>query len=146
MKLTKNQIEELISLKNEGISVIELSKKLNVAESTIYYHISSKQKENSIKRALKHYHNLSNEEKRKRRKKHYQYNKAYIKNKYHNDPEFRRRFINYVNESQKRRKLKALEKGNCTRCFKENDSKWKLCLKCREKGRIKHKLNYKKTR
>ena len=135
MKLTKKQIEEIKRMNDEGISVEKLSKKFKRSNPTIYYHIEPEQKRNAIKRALKYYYNLSKEEKLKISRKRYPYNKAYIKNRYHNDPEFRKRYINYVNESQKRRRLKALKTGNCSRCFKENDSKWKLCLKCREKRR-----------
>lgn len=78
-KVTKELKETIKEMKKKGFSNKSISKTLNLAESTIQYHLDKKQRSKQIKRAIK------NEKPRDRKK----YMKEYQTGRYNNDPEFR---------------------------------------------------------
>lgn len=78
-KVTKELKETIKELKKKGFSNKAIGKTLNLAESTIQYHLNKKQRSEQIRRAIK------NEKPRDRKK----YMKEYQADRYNNDQEFK---------------------------------------------------------
>jgi len=75
-------------------------------------------------------------EQKKRKKQ--DYVSEYIKERYYNDEEFRRRIIEIVRKSQKRNKELWEKQGWCNMCGRKRKNKrWKACEICRKRGREK---------
>jgi len=86
MRITKEQIKQMNKLKEKGLSMKEIAKKMKLVYSTVQYHLSSKQKENAKKRAREYSkNNWKNRDKNKAKK----YQKYYQSKKYNEDEEFR---------------------------------------------------------
>lgn len=135
-KITPENIESMKEMRDEGQTYKKIAEFFEVSMSVVQYHLIPEYKESSLKRA-----NESN----KRRgppKRDPEYIKKYIKDRYHNDEEFRKRYVGLVIASHKRRKVKWLENGLCSGCGKERlDKKFKTCEICRSKKRIKYEKN-----
>lgn len=79
MNLTNKQIKEIKELRTKGLSTYEIARKFKVAQSTVCYHTDKTRK---IRRKYKN------------RKEYLQnYQRTYLKERYKNDPEFRKKMI-----------------------------------------------------
>lgn len=101
-KLTKEQIELIKKLKEEGKTTYELAKQFNVCQNTIMYWTSNRDKQ--IKRNSERIKNMSKEERHKIYLKQYEYRKNYFRTKYQTDPEFRKKVIERVIKYQRSKK------------------------------------------
>lgn len=123
-------------LKDANLSYKEIAIGFEVANSTIQYHLNPKQKENSIKRAMKSYGKLSKEQKLKKSRKHTEYGSQYHFERYNLDSEFRERQIQNIGNNFKKRRKEWIKKGLCSSCGREReDKRWKSCEICRKKMR-----------
>lgn len=133
MKLTKQQVKEI--RKSKKVPRKQLAQEYNVALSTINYYVNDETRKKTIKRAKEKYKKLSKKEKKERSKKNYHFQKKYYQNRYETDPKFREIIRKKNRENKRRRYKKAIKEGLCPRCLGKRDSKFKQCLKCREKRR-----------
>jgi IS30 family transposase len=101
-KLTKEQIELIKKLKEEGKTTYEIAKQFNVCQNTIMYWTSNRDKQ--IKRNSDRIKNMSKEERHKIYLKQYEYRKNYFRTKYQTDQEFRKKVIERVIKYQRRKK------------------------------------------
>ena len=106
-RLNNYQIKELKKLKTKGVSSIDLSKRFNTSLSTIYYWTTEGYAERHRKKSREKYNNLTKVQKKEIHKKKLPYLKKYMKNKYNTDPEFRKKHIERVMDSRKKRKEKS---------------------------------------
>lgn len=88
-KVTKEIKETMKELRDKEISFARIGKILNFSSSTVQYHLSEKQKQKTIKRAIK------NEKPRDRK----EYHKGYMSERYNNDEEFRERIKKHSRKS-----------------------------------------------
>lgn len=105
MKLNKEQIGEIKTLSEEGMTLRELGKKLQVSASTIRYHLDK----NKVKENYKKWYSSLTKEKRNqifRRDK--EKVNAYKRKRYKEDEEFRRKCIERATNWRKN-KLKPIE-------------------------------------
>jgi IS30 family transposase len=100
--LTKEQIELIKKLKEEGKTTYEIAKQFNVCQNTIMYWTSNRDKQ--IKRNSDRIKNMSKEERHKIYLKQYEYRKNYFRTKYQTDQEFRKKVIERVIKYQRRKK------------------------------------------
>jgi len=102
-KVTPELLEYMQQLRNEGMSYSKIAKVVNLATSTVQYHLDSRYKEITNIRARESVRNKNLTEEQKLRKRMYMRN--YIRERYHSDPEFRKRMIEsakkYQNENKK---------------------------------------------
>jgi IS30 family transposase len=96
-KVTKEQKITMKELRAKGVSFAGIGRILNFSSSTIQYHLNEKQKENTIKRAIK------NEKPRDRK----EYQKIYRADRYNEDEEFRERVQKHSRESWRKRHGKS---------------------------------------
>jgi DNA-binding transcriptional ArsR family regulator len=109
-KLSPEQIAEIIKLYSEGVTAKELAIRYGVKQPTISYHVNTTTKPKALQLSNKRYKNLSIEEKKARSKKHAEYLKKYMYNRYHNDEEFRKRMIAYQYKNKDKLTDKNLDK------------------------------------
>ena len=109
MKLTKIQIEDINELRKNGVSYNEIKEKYKVSSSCIQYHTSDLIRTNAIEKSKRFFKNLSPEKKKERYRKSRIYFKDYFKRRYHNEPEYRKKFIEYVKKYNKKRKINKTE-------------------------------------
>lgn len=102
-KLTKEQVEQIKFLRQEGESIVELARMFDVSKYTIKWHTDENYREMIREYQRNRYRNLSLEEKRKVREKHKPYQREYQKNRYNNDFEFRRKHLILVKAGKKKR-------------------------------------------
>lgn len=105
-KINKEQKEEMSRLRSEGVMIRTISKKLGIAESSVQYHTNKKYHDNQILSSKNKARSKTREQRIIDYKKKYAYNKAYLKNKYHDDEAFRKKHIQRVINSQRKRKNK----------------------------------------
>lgn len=108
MRITPEQIVEMTRLRKIGYSYNHISISMGINIQAVIYHLNPHYKEfvkssNRI-RNREYYKNHKKKILEKARK----YNKVYMKNRYHNDAEFRKRHIELV---KKRKIQKRLEKN-----------------------------------
>lgn len=140
-KINLIDIEVMKILKEAKVTHKEIARGFKIATSCVQYHLVPKQRENSIKRAMKSYKGLSKEKKLKKSRKQAKYRSQYYPERYNNDEEFRRRHIQNIGNSHKRLKKGWIKKGLCSNCGKERGNKmWAQCEKCRGKKRLPKKL------
>lgn len=94
--------DKILYLRNSGMTTHKIAEELNLAQSTICYWLGSR--ESTIIRNKKRYRSLSKEEKRVLFKKNYPYLKNYLKERYNNDPVFRRKHIERVKRYKESKK------------------------------------------
>lgn len=93
------------ALLEEGKTYREIAKRFNISITTVIYWIKPEYRINHINRGINRWKNLTKEQKKKSyEKKTKGYMSRYIKNRYHSDPEFRKKFIQNVINYQQRRK------------------------------------------
>ena len=138
-KITPNLVlEKMKELRANGMTHKKIAEKLKLGESTVGYWLNPETRKKTIERAKRSYARLTPAQRRKKEKERYEYKKEYFLERYNNDEEFRERMIKYVQKSFKKRRKKWISEGNCSKCGKKRkDKEYKLCEKCREKGRRK---------
>ena len=93
MKLTKEQISEIIFQKDKPIK--ELAMNFKVSPMAIYYHIHPELRERSRVYRRTWYKNLSLEKKKQLLNKWREYQRTYHQTRYTNDPEVKRKQLSY---------------------------------------------------
>lgn len=105
MKLTKEQIEQIIIMYREGkgdYTTYELAKQFNVSQNTIVYWVSNRDKQ--IEKNKRYVKNLSKEKRHKIYLKRKEYQKIYFKNRYNTNPDFREKVKTRAREYKRKRK------------------------------------------
>jgi len=141
-KINPSDVEVMKILKEAKVTYKEIAEGFKVATSSVQYHLMPKQREKSIKRAMKSYTKLTKEQKQEKTKKQAKYRSQYYMERYNNDEEFRKRHIGNITNSFKKRCEVWKEQNRCSKCGREReDKKWAQCERCREIRR-----NYQKKR
>lgn len=86
MKRTKEQIEKIKELKEKGENMRDISKKLNIPESTVHYYCDEKYKIKEIERTKKRFKEVGDTRDKEKYRK---YQREYHSRRYNEDPEFR---------------------------------------------------------
>ena len=105
-KLTQTQIEEIIFLKNKDVSLKELSEKFNVTKMAIFYHLSPEFRERLKIYQRKRYQGLSGEDKKKLFANKKEYLRNYQRNRYQNDPKYKKYQSEKSREYQRKKNAK----------------------------------------
>jgi len=128
------KIENVIKqLRKKGWTLKEISESLNISTSTITYHLYEEERKRVIKKST--FYNKKNNYKQKsnERKK---YQRDYQKERYTNDPKFRKKFIKQVAECHKRRRNLRAQQELCIYCGGERkNNEYLSCEKCRRNKR-----------
>ena len=104
MKLSKEQIKEIIILNKEGKTQSELAEEFKVCQATILYWVNAKYaNEKKLKERI-YYKNLPQKKKKEMYEKRKEYNKNYHRERYKNDFEFRRKQIDRVMKNKQEKK------------------------------------------
>lgn len=107
MKITKDQ-DLILKEFRKSMTIEQIKTITGLPYSTIVYHTNPKCREGTIRRQKSWYNKLSPEKKKEHHKKNYDnYGKNYMKRRYHEDEEFRKRMIQSVIKSKKKRALKG---------------------------------------
>ena len=126
----------MVELREQGMSYFKIASIFNINDSTVQYHLSEREKKNSIARAVKSNSKITKEKRVEINKKRYPYQKEYYMDRYRNDPEFRKRHISNIMKSFRKRREKWIGKELCSRCGNEKiDKEFRQCETCREKKR-----------
>lgn len=143
-KVTPENVQEMKELREKGKTYGEIAKLFNITDSTAQYHISpaenKRKKEYSINWWKRHPEIMKKQILSTKKKK---YVKEYIFERYNNDLEFRKRFLENVKKSQKKIRNRNKRKGLCPECGNKRDSKFLACEKCRKSKRISYHRNKK---
>lgn len=139
-KITPENIGEMKILRKQGFTYRDIAEIFNVRMGVARYHLIPKEKEYKINQVKKYHANLTNKQKKEKTKKQQPYMKKYMNDRYNNDEEFRKSFIEMVQKNFKKRREKWILKGLCNSCGRKRiNKKFVLCEKCREVCRKKHK-------
>ena len=134
-KITPERLAWMKEMRELGLSYTEIAKEIGINTKTAAYHLDPDQKHKTIKRTTEYNEKMTAKERKEKRKKHYPYLKNYFKQRYHNDEDFRKRYISLVNNWQKRKKEEWKSKGLCSHCGgKRKDKQFVQCENCRIKG------------
>lgn len=95
--------QQQIEIKNSNKTIAELKRIYKVTQNTIKYHQSDEFKSYLRKYQRERYSKLSKEKRRELLEKNREYQKQYHKNRYANDPEFRKKQIENASQYQKRK-------------------------------------------
>lgn len=106
MKLTKEQVEEIIQLYEEGMSQVDLAERFGVSQPTINYWINEDGRKTKIKKVIENYNNKSEDEKRRLSRKKSEYMRKYISKRYKSDEEFRSKWLERSRQYQIKRREK----------------------------------------
>ncbi len=102
MKITKEQKEQILKLREKGLSLTKISKQLGISISLVYYHGSKEAKE----KRKAHAKEWQKKNKNYRDKDNYKaYQKKYHADKYKNDPEYREKIKKLSREYQRKKLL-----------------------------------------
>jgi len=135
-KVTPQVLLEMKILKEGGISYKRIAELFKINSSTVLYHLSPREKKETLKRSKEYNKKMTKEQKKEKSKRSKQYQKEYIMDRYHNDKEFRERYKRSVRKSHKKMRDRRRELGLCTKCGGKIEYKsYKDCNKCREKAR-----------
>lgn len=106
MRLDNKIINEIIKDYSEGnLNKKDISKKYNVSQDTVAYHINSEYKKNKIEREKERFRKLDTKQRSILYTKKREYAKNYRKNRYHNDPVFRKKIIQRNIDYKKNKRL-----------------------------------------
>ena len=144
-KITPEDVEKMKELREQGLTYQKIADKFNVRLSTTQYHLIPKERERRLKSAKKYNKKLTKKQIKEKIRKHQPYTSQYIVERYQNDEEFRRRFLDNILRSRKRITKQRQKEGLCTSCGgKREYDKYRLCENCRKKrrgyDRIKHNV------
>lgn len=107
MKLSQEQIDEIIELKEKGISTIFLAEKFEVTPRTIYWNLNPIEHRKKMREYQKKWYNrLSKKQKKKMFARKREYQRKYHRERYASDPEFRKI---QLERSNNYKRIKALE-------------------------------------
>ena len=101
-----NNKQKIMELKEKGKKIIEISKELGVATSTVRYHLNPDYRKQLIETGKLKFKNLTPEQRKEYNLSRKEYNKNYQRRRYKEDPEFRLKKIEMVKE--RRCHLKSL--------------------------------------
>ena len=105
-KITPKQKELMITLRNDGVRIIDIATTMGLTPNLIQYHTDEEQRKKSIRRAKESFKKLTYEQKREVYKKRYPKIKEWISTNYHTNEEFRQRHIRHVRAWQEKQKNK----------------------------------------
>jgi len=100
-KLSQDQIKRIKELREQGKILREISKELNVAQSTVAYWCGYKDYYRNKRR--ERYHSLTKEQKRELFEKQKVYQREYRKKRYHEDEDFREKLKKRAREWNRRK-------------------------------------------
>lgn len=86
-KITEEQKELMAKYLAEGMTILDVSKKLGISTTSVRYWTG--EREIMIKREQERVNKMTPEKKQERYNKHKEYFRGYFYDRYHNDPEFR---------------------------------------------------------
>jgi len=92
-KVTKEMKKTMKDLRNQKITFTGIAKILNISANTVQYHLSEKQKQNTLNRVKKNPKKWSGKK---------EYMQKYMIERYNNDEEFRERMKRHSRESWRR--------------------------------------------
>ena len=93
MKITKEQKEQMKKLSKEGKSQLAISRIMNIPQSTVNYWLNEESRFKKIEKQKQYYKGLSKEQKKQLNENQRKYRTDYYRNKYHSDPEYRKKRI-----------------------------------------------------
>jgi len=135
-KIKPEDIVVMKELREQGLSYKQIGGEFGVHMSTAHYHLSPREKIMSKKRAYKFLSKMTKKQKLEKIKKAAPRMKKYMKERYNNDSEFRRGFLDIVKRSFEKRRRKWVKLGLCSTCGKKRrDKKLRQCENCRRKKR-----------
>ncbi len=102
-KLTKQQIEEIIYMKNKEVPTKEIMEKFKINKNTIYWHTNEDFKIRMREYQRSRYNKMTKKQKRKYFNKKKDYQRDYHKRRYDSDEEFRKKQIESSKEWQKKK-------------------------------------------
>lgn len=138
-KIKPEDIEVMKELREQGLSYKEIGKKFGVTYSTTHYHLSPREKIMAKKRGNKYNKAMTKKQKREKIRKAAPRMKKYIRERYNNDPEFRRNFLDMVIKNEKKRKRNWIKLGLCSKCGKKRrDKRFIQCENCRKASRKRY--------
>ena len=91
--------QEIIKLKNKGMKIVDIAKKFKVHYSTIHYYLN---RDKRLKQIKSYFKKLPLEKKREIYKRKIPYIRDWKRNKYHNDPVFRKKQLDRTKKWRKR--------------------------------------------
>jgi len=103
-RITPADVIFMKGIHNDGATYKEISKIIGVSTSTVQYHLDEECRKKALERSNKYNSNLTKEQVKANNKKRQDYLNKYIKDRYHKDPEFRRKFIDANLKYQKKKR------------------------------------------
>lgn len=97
-KITEQQMKEMRKLRKEGLTYCAIAKIFGVSNTTVRYHTSDSEKKR--RQDYSREFNLIRYKEGKQKPSSKEYRQQYMKDRYNNDEEFRKRMIGYVRKSQ----------------------------------------------
>jgi len=105
MKLTKEQINKIRNLNNEGLKQMEIANQLGISQKTVSYWLSDENKRKEIiQKACKAFKSKSLSERQRIYKRRLPYLRNYQRKRYNEDKEFRERKLIEVKKAYKKKK------------------------------------------
>lgn len=128
----KDEIE-MKDLYRGGLSSIKIAEMFGLSKEAVLYHVNPKYRMKSLNRSKAwQKRHRTKRSMRKANKKHQAYRSAYIKDRYANDPEFKKRLIEMIKKYQSKKKKEWLKKGLCPKCGRKRLDDYKYCRRCRK--------------
>ena len=106
MKLTKNQINKIRELRNQGEKVEDIAKKFNTTKSTVTYWTNDESRLKSNQRDINKFKKLTLKERQEIYKKRLPYLTEYQRKRYNGDETFREKKKKRSNEYYHRKDVK----------------------------------------
>ena len=95
MRVTKEQINQMKKLREEGKTQREISEIMNLPISVVQYWLNENLREKNKRRVREWYKRQSKEKRRELNLRQKEYRRDYYRNRYHTDEEYRKRRIEY---------------------------------------------------
>ena len=109
MRVTKEQINQMKKLREEGKTQREISEIMNLPVNIIQYWLNETLRENNNRRAREWYKRQSKEKRRELNLRQKEYRQNYYKNRYHTDEEYRKRRIELSKKGNEKRKITTIK-------------------------------------
>jgi len=101
-KMNKGLIEQILKLKEEGLKIIEIAKKLGISKNTVYYYTDPEFRKRVLSQAGNWFKNLPKERRSMYYKMRLPYLRDYQKKRYQTDEAFRIKHLESVKQSKSR--------------------------------------------
>lgn len=111
MKITNKQKKQIQQLKKLGLTSYEVSQKLEIPQSIIWYWWSEETRKTRIEGAKRYYKNLPKEKKKQIARRYSSYISSYMKDRYNTDEVFREKIKERSREYQRRKSLERKTNG-----------------------------------